>query len=202
MISIELEKQQEPTPNGPWILTRLGKQIFLQHPRVEDVDLRDIAFALSRINRFTGHCSPTWSVGQHSLYCCEMALLSYRPASIQLLALAHDFPEAYLGDVSSPLKACISGYRELETLHRFAIEEALDLPAMLTQDEQSVKAIDSRAYAVDRWLCMPTGPSWSLPVGDRPSLDEAYVWGRIANMSPDNVADSIVWKFAQLKGKL
>lgn len=71
-------------------------------------DIEVIAKALSNINRFTGHVGQ-YSVAQHCVYAYRMAWPEHKRA-----ALLHDATEAYLGDVSSPLKRLLPKYQELE----------------------------------------------------------------------------------------
>ncbi len=80
-----------------WMQTYTGKKFSLIDPQPEDVCLEDIIRSLSNICRFNGHCLPFYSVAHHSLLvqsCCK----DHRAG------LAHDFPEAYYSDISSPLK--------------------------------------------------------------------------------------------------
>jgi len=46
-----------------------GKIIDLANPQVEDIDVKDIAWALSRINRYVGHTMSKlpYTVAQHSV---------------------------------------------------------------------------------------------------------------------------------------
>lgn len=99
------------------ILTYTGRIIDLSNPDPEQIVIEDIAHALSRINRFNGHTRIPWTVAQHSIevsHACD--------ASVRLFALFHDAAEAYIGDLSSPLKQvmreCGYAYDELE--HRFS----------------------------------------------------------------------------------
>ena len=149
----------------PWILTHTGKRVNLQNPRAEDVCLEDITYALARLNRFTGHADPSWSVGQHSLLCAELARLQGGSLELQRSCLSHDFAEAYLGDVSSPLKRCIQGYHGLEVLHFHAICTALGIdlgvdPGWNLDPARAgkVKAIDQRAFEVEVQTFMPPHP--------------------------------------------
>ena len=83
----------------PWITTFSGKQFFPTSPRQEDIDIIDIAHHLSLINRFTGATLEPYSVAEHSVR------LSYlvKPENA-LWGLLHDASEAYLSDMSRPVK--------------------------------------------------------------------------------------------------
>lgn len=91
------------------IKTNLGRYFFFHRPWHHDFAVKEIAYALSYINRFTGHAG-SYSVAQHSV------LVSYLvPAEHALEGLLHDAAEAYLGDVASPLKQLIRlSYKPLE----------------------------------------------------------------------------------------
>ncbi len=77
----------------------------------------NIAFSLAHINRFNGHLG-TYSVAQHCCLVSDMA-----PPALKLDALLHDAPEAYLGDVTAPLKALLPEYRKLEDHYHRTIDE-------------------------------------------------------------------------------
>ena len=81
-----------------------GTIIDLAAPDHRDIHIADIARHLSRINRYTG--AVDYSVAQHSVLLYEM--LGTREA------LLHDAHEAYIGDVSTPLKTLLPGYVTLE----------------------------------------------------------------------------------------
>lgn len=97
---------------GDWIQTYMGVQFFPQDPRIEDVRLLDIAHALSHLCRFTGHVETFYSVAEHSVR-VSLAV----PEEHAKWALLHDASEAYLADMSRPVKnfsSLGSEYRRLE----------------------------------------------------------------------------------------
>ena len=95
---------------GPWIQTFSGWRFFVLNPEPQDVFLMDLAHALSLICRFTGHTRRFYSVAQHSV------LASFHvPPVYALEALLHDASEAYLCDVSRPVKPYLHNYREIES---------------------------------------------------------------------------------------
>lgn len=188
----------------PWILTHTGKRVNLQNPQAEDVCLEDIAYALARLNRFTGHADPSWSVGQHSLFCAELARLQGGSLELQRSCLSHDFAEAYLGDVSSPLKRCIQGYHGLEVLHFHAICTALGIdlgvdPGWNLDPARAgkVKAIDQRAFEVEVQTFMPGHPD--LPAMMPPTEDERRAFMRPLHYRPDRVERELTAWWLELK---
>ena len=91
-----------------------GKIIDLENPDPEKICINDIAWALSRIVRYTGHTVQRipYTVGQHSIVVSSMARKAAVEADaseldieiISILGLLHDAAEAYTGDISGPLK--------------------------------------------------------------------------------------------------
>lgn len=92
-----------------WILTNKKKQFDLLNPTEDMIDIEEIALALSQCCRYTGHPEPFYSVGLHSLILSDIV-----PAEFALEGLLHDAAEAYLGDVSKPLKRLLPDYRKIE----------------------------------------------------------------------------------------
>jgi len=94
-----------------WITTASGARVVLLDPHPSTLLIEDIAHALSNICRYTGHTGQFYSVAEHSV----LASLHISDAKFALAALMHDASEAYLGDVSRPLKQLIGKkYSDLE----------------------------------------------------------------------------------------
>lgn len=89
--------------NDNLLILQSGTFFDLKNPRTEQLHLRDMAIGISTISRFGGHVEPKigpYTVGHHSYlgsYYFDDPLLS-------LKFLMHDTPEAYIGDIPSPLK--------------------------------------------------------------------------------------------------
>lgn len=84
--------------NSP-ITTYLGITIDPWRPRIDQIQIVDIAHALSGICRWGGHCQTFYSVAQHSLI-----VSSLLPQRLALWGLLHDAAEAYLADIPRPVK--------------------------------------------------------------------------------------------------
>lgn len=145
---------------GPYIQTRSGEHLFLQSPDPWKITLEDIAHALSNLCRFTGHTSTFYSVAQHSVMVAHMVQDAGCNLATQRAALMHDAAEAFLGDVSSPLKSLLPEYKELEDIWWRAVAHRF---ALLPELPRTVKLFDARAVVAEAYAFLgegPTGPGW------------------------------------------
>ena len=93
-----------------WTQTASGKPFDLIEPLEEQINIDDIAISLSNTCRFNGHLKwaanhsrvQHYSVAEHSYWVSR-----YVPQEIALEGLLHDAAEAYIGDISRPLKELI-----------------------------------------------------------------------------------------------
>ena len=81
------------------IETYSGLLFDILDPQPQDIVIEDIAHALAQNCRFTGHTKFPYSVAQHSVLA---SLLT--PKEYAFEALMHDSSEAYIADLSRPLK--------------------------------------------------------------------------------------------------
>jgi len=111
---------------GSTIKLRSGIYFDLMNPRAEDVDLADIAGALSKLCRFGGQCDRFYSVAEHSLnvHAIGLAYFDVRTDERARRALLlHDATEAYCGDMVKPLKVLLPAYKNVERRIERAIGE-------------------------------------------------------------------------------
>lgn len=134
--------------------TQNGK-VSLLDPQPEQIRLDDIIYSLSNTNRFTGHSQI--SVLEHSvrayLFACDMGIED--PQKL-LTVLMHDAHEAYVGDISSPLKIAMrrwegyvngkSIYDELEDQMAKCVAKTFNLGDI---SDDYVKEADARALAAE-----------------------------------------------------
>jgi uncharacterized protein len=142
---------------NPWILTYTGNKVDLLDPDPSDICILDIAHALGHINRFTGHTSFPYSVAEHSVMLSK--LMPYNA----MAALMHDVTEAYLGDVSSPLKSLLPAYEILERRMMDVIMEALGLVRL---DLDAIKAMDHALTLAEAKALLPWYEVWGDPATD------------------------------------
>lgn len=125
----------------PVILTKTGYYNLLA-PKAYRYDVDSIARALSKICRFGGRLHRFYSVATHSVYVSMVV-----PSELALAALLHDAAEAFIGDVSSPLKALLPEYRRIEASIEEAIFSQFNLPYPLPA---AVKHADLCVLAAER----------------------------------------------------
>lgn len=83
-------------------------------PKQEDFSIRDIAHALSLMTRANGHFPEFYSVGQHCIHCAREAMERGFSRRLVLACLLHDGSEAYLADITRPVKRNLPRYQETE----------------------------------------------------------------------------------------
>lgn len=104
----------QPDHPDTCIRTASGRLLDLAAPSPDDVLLTDIAQALARLERYTGHCPLHPTVAQHSLavehiatYLLPEKVTQADMATVRRAALMHDAQEAYVTDLSAPAKRAL-----------------------------------------------------------------------------------------------
>lgn len=139
-----------------WINTYTGRQFWPLAPRVEDIDIVDIAHALSLQCRFTGHTREFYSVADHCLRVAD-----HVPPADQLWALLHDAPEAYLIDLARPVKNApdMADYRRAEARLMDTIAKRFSLVGLMPD---SVCEADNRMLMTEAHALMRMHPQWLI----------------------------------------
>lgn len=168
-----------------WIQTFTGKKFDILAPRPEDVDIRDIAHALSLLCRFGGHCRRFYSVAEHSIL---VSNVSYNA----LWGLLHDAAEAYLIDLPRPIKRALVGYKEAEIKVQEAICLRFGLGLEMPAD---VKVADERALLTEaKQLMEPLVDGWLIDLATEP------IAVRIGGMQPERAEREFLRLFFSLGG--
>lgn len=166
-----------------WMQARSGVSVDLEDPQPDMIKSTDIAHALGRICRFNGHVLDFYSVAQH---CCHvedlMPRINFR---VKALAVLHDAAEAFIGDVSTPVRRCM---RRVEDICRFdELEDKLlrviyakfhiDPPTEVEQ--QMIRWADQSMLLTERRdLLEPTSYDWNSFVdpGVEPQKAKIQCW--------------------------
>lgn len=94
--------------------TYTGKKFDPLQMKPEDVDLLDIAHALSLLCRGGGHIDRFYTVALHSINCANEAKARGWERKLILACLLHDASEAYISDIIRPVKPYLTNYLEIE----------------------------------------------------------------------------------------
>lgn len=131
---------------GECIQTYTGEAFWPLDPHPDEVNIIDIAHALSNLCRYGGHTLKFYSVAQHSYYVSKEV-----PPEHALCGLLHDATEAYLVDVPSPIKPYLSGYKDMENGLWKIIAEAFYLSPEIPD---IVQEVDRRIVVDERNVLM------------------------------------------------
>ena len=111
-------------------------------PDAAAIDICDIAHALSLLCRANGHFPHFYSVGQHSVLCMREAEARGYSKRVQLGCLLHDASEAYLSDVTRPIKPSLPAYLEAEAHLQGLIFDKWIIPALTEEEQRQIREID------------------------------------------------------------
>lgn len=172
---------------GPTIMLRSGEYFDLECPESSSFLITDIAHALSNICRYTGHCTEFYSVAQHSVLVSQIV-----PHEDALAGLLHDAAEAYVGDVSKPLKILLPDYKVVEDRVEAALFKRFGLPERLPA---SVKIADRVVLRTEQRDLMDADRHTWFFAGEAKALPSAIV-----PMSPREAREAFLARFHELTG--
>ena len=135
------------------ISTLSGRFFDLLAPEDYEYCIDEIAEALSNICRYTGHVKKFYSVAEHSVLVSNIV-----PPRLALAGLLHDASEAFVGDVSSPLKKLLPEYKAIEERIQKAIADHYGIPYPFPHE---IHEADKRMYWRERIDVAP-GPRDTL----------------------------------------
>ncbi len=166
-------------------------------PDPDLINIEDIAHALSLQCRYNGHTRKFYSVAEHSV---RASMITEKDgAYISLWTLLHDAPEAYIGDLASPLKndpAFGQRFRGAEDRLMRAVCQRFGLNAA---QPRGVKAADMIMLTTEVRDLMPKDPEgiWNAWLGDYPRLHE-----KIEPWTPAKSKKKFLERFVKLMKKL
>ena len=138
-----------------YITTVTGKHFYPLNPNPDDIDMKDIAHALSLICRANGHFKYFYSVAQHCIACAREAIERGFSLEVILGCLLHDASEAYLCDVTRPVKKHIPQYLQAEEKLQGVIWKRFAGRVMTETEQQLIFEIDDHILSQEFHLLMP-----------------------------------------------
>lgn len=146
---------------GPVIKLNSGAEFDFLQPWASNFTLDDIAHGLANQCRYAGQCRNFYSIAEHSLHVSQCA------AGFELEALMHDAAEAFMGDITRPLKQLLPEFKLIETRVQSAIMDRFGLPSVPSPE---IKRADLAVLAAEQAQLMPAGTDrWAREAGIVPA---------------------------------
>lgn len=183
------------------ILTASGRTLNLQALNTTAIDINDIAYSLSNINRFNGHSMRPISVAEHSLMVCEIAERHFQikcPAGL-LATLLHDAHEYLIGDVSTPVKALLGeDFKAFELrFQRLVLKHFGCWTAYITH-QLDIRNSDLHALTSEREQLMhPDGDYWDCQA-THPAIDWVK-YGPAGQLTAEDWRQLFIERFLELQ---
>lgn len=148
-----------------------GTYLDLDNPDPDLITIDQIAYALPHVKRYCGQSASPISVAEHAVRVAAWLRAWDHPPERQLQGLHHDDAEAFIGDISRPLRRLLGPTIEVvDDTVTAAIWTALDLPERSPEDRLAITKADLWALAheaaesfPDRaagWQCMAHRDDW------------------------------------------
>jgi hypothetical protein len=185
-----------------WMQSRSGRAIDMIRPRVEDICFREIADALSHLNRYAGHSEKPVSAALHTLILFDAAEERDRA-----YALLHDAHAAYIGEVTTPAAeaiaeiaaerfaatAVMNAIEALRKAHDAAIFAAAGVPEPSAETRKRIRLAGRVATQTERRdFLAPSRKPWRAEIERAAPLRKRYRF-----RAPPDVADELYARFKQ-----
>ncbi len=170
---------------GPTILLAGGTYFDLLDPEGSEFTIADVARGLSNTCRFAGQSADFYSVAEHAVHVSRIV-----PSEDAYAGLMHDAAEAFIGDVSKPLKDILPEYRAVEKRIEAAVFARFGVPSPMPA---SVKEADMRMLAAEQRQVMRNRDGWSYTRGYEPAGVE------VLGLMPDAAMALFLGRYAELR---
>lgn len=168
----------------PKIMLHSGAEFDFRNPQASAFTIEDIAHGLSMLCRYSGQCRIFYSVAEHCLLVSDMV------PEHAFEALMHDAAEAFVGDITRPLKQMLPQFKHIEHQVEVAIFARFGVPRPMPA---AVKQADLAVLAAEQEQLMPSGTNrWAVAAGIVPA--PIHVRG----LAPREAEQAFLDRFAEL----
>lgn len=172
---------------GPTITLASGRIFDFLNPESCKFTIEDIAHGLANVCRYAGQCKSFYSVAEHSLLVSDCSQI------YKYEALLHDAAEAFIGDVTRPLKQLLPEYKRIERIVEDAIMNRFDFNEA---GKKYIKSIDLQVLAAEQMQIMPPGTAeWAFSSGVKPAEIE------VNYLDPVTVKERFLEEYEKLKSE-
>lgn len=188
-----------------WIATYTGKAFSVMSPDATRISIHDIAHALSNSCRWTGHVRRFYSVAQHSVLVAKWLKDNGHNEETQLLGLLHDASEAYISDISRPVKEHLANYGTIEAALMKVILAKYDMPELWSAIKVADDALlvtewrDLMRKADRKWDYIPKAPATKArirPWGQRNAeFQFLLVYGNLTDTLVETMKTWAAWQW-------
>lgn len=152
---------------GNYITTSTGRNFYPLDIREGDIHENDIKSGLCNSGRWTGQLPEGfYSVAQHVCMCAALA-----PKEFAWEAFHHDDSEAYISDISRPLKHILTEYSRIEKYVESKIAEHFNIPFPMSPE---VKLVDNRMLVTEARFFYSTVSGYLRPI----YYDDPFSFGK------------------------
>lgn len=190
-----------------WFETYSGIKFYPLNPKVEDINIIDIVNSLTQLVRAGGHFKHFYSIASHLINCTSEAEQRTKDwdkdkqEEFLKQVFIHDFTEAYVSDLVSPLKRSIPEYKEVENKIEQVIYEKFGVTLDKNSDNYKLlKEIDVAITAYEAYHLMPNLKHWdtsySYLVENKDKRDLSHI--DLSENKINDVKISFIWMFDEL----
>ncbi len=166
-----------------------GSMFDYNNPEGSEVEIEDIATALSNVCRFAGHVNYFYSVAQHVVNCSLIV-----PPQHAFTALMHDTAEAFTNDLPTPLKAAFPVFKELETRIETAMSKRFGFEYPLPPE---VKLADTQMLKIEKEKVKKDFTEWDILTGIE--TDDLLQYVDVRPMTPHRAKHKFLERYYELK---
>lgn len=162
-----------------------GEFLNLLEPDSAVITPEVLAHHLSQVNRYAGAPRRPMSVAEHTILVSKFLESERVEPETILRGMHHDDSEAFLHDLTRPLKEQLSAYRVIEDRMTITIDEALRFGPLTVEQKTIIKGADNWALSCEAYHLMPSKGRgwWCEGLYDPDNARHAKVAGYLTNHS-------------------